>query len=186
MAEVTTVETRVLHLTVANAAAVAATRMTLKADQKPASGDLSAINLAGLVTGGTHFSVTRTLVTVATPALSQAPLLTLSLSAMALRIGSGGFGLSISGGTVTFAALADPTTGSTRQWIGFDSSGLAGALTPPQLTATLANGGGPVNSESGQTADATPGLAPVMGWTRGTNGAVAATPLPPNTGLKTA
>src|SRR5260370_4922460 len=131
MAEVTTVETRVLHLTVANAAAVAATRMTLKADQKPASGDLSAINLAGLVTGGTHFSVTRTLVTVATPALSQAPLLTLSLSAMALRIGSGGFGLSITGGAVTFPALADPTTDSTPQWIGFDSNAPAGAPNPP-------------------------------------------------------
>src|SRR5205807_441934 len=116
--------------------------LTLSGDQKSASGDLTALNIADLVSGSLSFAISKTTVT-------QGTLLTLALSNLALQIGTAGFGLSITGGTLKLAALDDGATGSSAQWFGLQGSNLSGSLTLPAVSATIANLALAVNTASG-------------------------------------
>ena len=105
------------------------------------SGSLSNLSIAGLITGSTDFSVTKTLVNVSsvTPALTNAPLLTLTLSKLSLSVGTAALGLQITGGTVAFASLAPASSADHRSWVGFAGSGLGASLTVPGVAASVAN-----------------------------------------------
>src|SRR5205807_805554 len=116
--------------------------LTLSGDVKSASGDLTALNIADLVSGSLSFAVSKTTV-------SQGTLLTLALSNLALQIGTAGFGLAITGGSLKLAALADVTAGSSAQWFGLQGSNLSGSLSLPAVSATIANLALAVNTASG-------------------------------------
>ena len=76
-------------------------------------GDLTNVSIADVIGGGAHFAVAKQLVNVSSPSLTDAKLLTFTLSALAL---STPFGLTISGGTVQFASLTPAAPADPRRW----------------------------------------------------------------------
>src|SRR3954449_4081157 len=106
----------------------------------------------------------KTTVNVTTPALTNARLLTFTLSALAL---TSSFGLSITGGTITFAGLTpsaiDVLAGDARKWSALSVTGLSGSLAlGGVITAAVNNLVVKVNSFSGAKGAT---LAAALNWT---------------------
>src|SRR5262249_8951478 len=97
------------------------------------SGSLDNFQLAGLVAGSAHFSVTKQLVNATVPpgspsSLTNAPLLTVTLSNLQLRIGTNDVGLRITGGSLTVVSLAPADPADHRSWLAVNASGISGSL----------------------------------------------------------
>ncbi|TMD73457.1 MAG: hypothetical protein E6I81_04345, partial [Chloroflexi bacterium] len=115
------------------------------------AGDLSNLDIFKLVTGSASFSLSRTLVNTQSPALTNAPLLTGSLSisgSQQLRLGTAAFGVTLTGGSLRVAALSDPGT-SGRSWLGLDAENITGHLVGPGVKADVSNGQVQLNRASG-------------------------------------
>src|SRR5581483_178014 len=136
--------------------ALSAAGLTLTSQMLSAAGDLQSLDVFGLLSGSLHFSVSKTPVTLTSPAVTAQPLLTFSFSQLQLAVGTSTFGLQITSGTINAAALAD---GSGLSWFGLQGTGLGGALAVPGVTATLANLAVSVNQAKGTGATA-------MDWTQ--------------------
>ncbi|HKI92395.1 MAG TPA: hypothetical protein VJ986_08830, partial [Gaiellaceae bacterium] len=129
------------------------------------------IDIAGIVSGSTGFSLTKQAVDVTTPALTGATLLVITLTSPTLTVGTGSFGLSFGGpaATITIASLAPaipaaPATPDGRSWTGIQASGMAGSLTLGTIaSATLAGVSFSLNTAAGTSATGT--LATPIDWT---------------------
>src|SRR5689334_1410282 len=148
---------------------LAAAGLSLKGSIARVAGNLTDVNIVGVVTGDAAFEVSRTLVSPSSPTLTDAVLIAGTITVDAnkgrkLRIGVPGFGLEITGGTAKIASLTD----GTNNWAGIDTNQLAGTLTigGTLVTATLSGGIVQVNQASNgspidwtQSALATAGLS---------------------------
>ena len=76
-------------------------------------------------------------VTLSTPALTNAPLLTLTLTNLYLAVGTNALGVQITNGQVALAALAPATAADQRAWVGFEGDGLAGEGEGSTLSRSL-------------------------------------------------
>src|SRR4029077_17272428 len=92
------------------------------------------------------FSLSKTFVTLTSPAVTNQPLLAFAFSQLNLAIGTTSFGLAITSGSINAAALSD---GSGASWFGLHGTGLSGSLNIPGVTATVANLEVKVNQFSG-------------------------------------
>ena len=118
-----------------------------------ASGTLT-VAFGGFLTGSSGFDISKSTVDVASPSLTGANLLVITLTAPTLSIGVGSFGITLggSGATVTIAALT-PATPDGRSWTAVQSSNLGGSLTLGSfVTATVSGVAIDVNSASGSGA----------------------------------
>ena len=89
------------------------------------SGSVDSLDIAGLVTGSAHFEVTKQLVDVASLSLTDAPLLTVTLTQLQLAVGSGDVGVQITGTSIDVATLA---AADGRSWLGIAAHGLGGSI----------------------------------------------------------
>ena len=62
--------------------------------------------------------------------LSGANLITFGLGALHLNVGTAGFGVAITGGTIALAELAPSDTTDARRWFAVEANALTGSLTP--------------------------------------------------------
>ena len=127
-------------------------------------GDLTGVNIADLVTGAAHFTMSSQTVDVPSLSLTKARLSTFSVSQLNL---TSPFGLSISGGTIKLITLqpsqADAAAGDTRKWSAIAVDGLTGSLNFPGLSATISALSLKVNRAAGQTSANV--LAQPLDWT---------------------
>ena len=146
-------------------------------DTYTVSGTISSLSIADVIGGAGSFSIARSVVDVATPALDDARLLVVSLTGLTL---TSSFGLSLGASSVTVATLqpsaADVLAGDTRKWSALVIDDAGGSLQlGGALSATVSLVDVQVNSFSGALG-ATPAAA--MDWTGVTGstitGAVAA------------
>ncbi|TMC34699.1 MAG: hypothetical protein E6J28_13130 [Chloroflexi bacterium] len=131
---------------------LAVTGLDLSGSLAEVSGDVTGLDVFGLIHGDATFDVTRTLVTTAAPnpVLADAPLLvgTVTVSGGGqLRLGTAGLGVTITGGTLKVATLTDPGT-SGYSWLAVDAELLSGSLAGPGLQADVANGSIKLNTGS--------------------------------------
>ena len=108
----------------------AAHGITVPAGTTKVSGELTALTIAGVVTGHAHFDVTKS--TVSFSAGGGAPesgtLLVFTLTSLGLEVGVPGFGLSITSGTITVATLAPDAGIASRRWTAVSATGLAASI----------------------------------------------------------
>ena len=129
-------------------------------------GDLTGVDLAGVVGGSAHFSIAKSTVNVTTPAVTGARLQNFTLSNLTL---STPFGLSITGGSISLVSLlpsaADVIAGDARKWSAISVSGLSGSLTlGGVISASVSNLEVRVNSASGVKTAGNVQAAP-LNWT---------------------
>src|SRR5205807_1158949 len=72
----------------------------LTSDLTRVTGDLSSLNIAGLVSGSAHFELTKQSIHVDQGGSTPASLLTFGLSNLSLSVGVSGFGVSITSGSL--------------------------------------------------------------------------------------
>ncbi|HKN53260.1 MAG TPA: hypothetical protein VJX66_12195, partial [Amycolatopsis sp.] len=87
--------------------------LTMKVTTARVGGDINQIDVFGVVRGSASFSVGWSLVTTTDPSLTDASLLTGSLSVdptknQQLQLGTSGFGITLTDGTINLASLTDP------------------------------------------------------------------------------
>ncbi len=151
-------------LTYANWGDVNGSGVTLSGKTLLVSGDLTGLNIGGLLSGAAHFDLSRTTanVTVAPGVtLADASVMRFALSNLNLAVGSDTFGLKITGGNIVVATVA-PAAGSTNpgRWMAVEADSLAAQLNIPGLTSTaggpltIADGTVKVNTASGLGATA--------------------------------
>src|SRR5258708_2563045 len=116
-----------------------------------AEGDLTSLDVFGLLSGSAHFAISKTLVTLTSPAVTNQPLLTVALSNLQLAVGAAGYGLQITSGSINAASLTD---GAGLSWFGLNGNGLSGSLTIPGVGASVANLSVQVNQAKGTGATA--------------------------------
>src|SRR5258708_7042030 len=90
-----------------------------------AEGDLTSLDVFGLLSGSAHFAISKTLVTLTSPVVTSQPLLAVALSNLQLAVGTAGYGLQITSGSINAASLTD---GAGLSWFGLNGSGLSGSL----------------------------------------------------------
>ncbi|MDX6411750.1 MAG: hypothetical protein QOE91_1266, partial [Gaiellaceae bacterium] len=146
--------------------------IALRAARFSVSGELTNLDVFGLLTGAAKFSVTRQVVdaevdgtagfnTAAGHDLVGAALLTFSLDLTGpsrfFDVGTAGFGLRVDDGIVLVAALAPSDPTDPRRWLAVQASGLVATLVLPGVTASVADVAIVVNRASGG--------AQVIDWT---------------------
>ncbi|UCE37498.1 MAG: hypothetical protein JSW00_18920 [Thermoplasmata archaeon] len=120
------------------------------------SGSLSDIDIFGLITGGANFAVNKQLVDVDSDGdgdgqtgtqYDDATLITFALDSLNLKVGPSGFGISVSDGTVGFAAIES----GSMKWVAVNASGITATLTLPGVSATVSDIGFEINRVEGGT-----------------------------------
>ncbi len=143
------------------------------------SGTLTSLNIFNLITGSASFSVGVTAINLnlgdGTPDLSNATLVTVALSNLSLQIGVGGYGMTLTGGTLGLAAITpgpipSGTTGASdnRLWVAVDGSIQTATLNlGPNITASAINVTVEINQASGAyTRSGTSIAATALNWTQ--------------------
>src|SRR5205807_1794365 len=141
--------------TFSDALTVNSVPVDLTSDLTRVTGDLSSLNIAGLVSGSAHFELTKQSIHVDQGGSVAASLLTFGLSALSLSIGTDTFGVSITGGSVAIAAVTPTSAVDPRRWLAVKGSELGADLHLGTLvTATLQHVSVQVNNFSGAGASA--------------------------------
>ncbi len=141
------------------------------------AGNLTNLNIFNLITGSAEFYIGITTINLpladGTPDLNGATLLTLALANLNLMVGTGGFGLSITGGNLGLAVItpgpipAGTTATDNRMWIGvYGSIQIVSLGLGPDITAQASNVLVQVNQASGAyTSGGTMTTASPLNWT---------------------
>ena len=156
-----------------------------------ASGSVDQLDLLNLLTGSAMFSFTRATVDAdvdgtagfnPTTDISGANLITFGLGSLHLSLGTPGFGLAITGGTIALVELAPSDTSDARRWFAVEANALTGSLTLPIVNATASELALAINSATGS--DSHGNAAQALNWTMdvGTYNGTAFTPQPPTVG----
>ncbi|MGZ6715887.1 MAG: hypothetical protein ACXVFG_14140, partial [Gaiellaceae bacterium] len=124
--------------------------INLTTDEVFVAGDLTGLDIAGLVSGSAHFEVKKQTIQVNQGSTTSATLLTFGLSNLNLTVGTSSFGLTINAGSIAIAAIT-PTIGTdTRRWLAVKGTELGASLNLGGLvTATLQHVTVSVNNFSG-------------------------------------
>ena len=119
------------------------------------SGSLSALSIAGIISGSTSFAVTASSPTLTLPGDSgpeTASLLQLTLTNLQLSVGTATVGVQISGGEIQVADVTSST--SNKSFLAVLATGLTATLTVPELSATVSGVSVSINVGPSGTSDA--------------------------------
>ena len=139
-------------------------------------GDVTNVNIFNLIIGSAAFALSRTTTNVSftgsgNPSLVGASLVEVAFSGLDLSIGTGGFGLSITGGDIGIAAVTAPTPASgsdSRYWLAVDATGITATLSMGSgFTATVSKLAVQINQAGGSYVNgATTTAATPLDWTK--------------------
>ncbi len=115
-----------------------ASGLSLTAGITSVSGHIGALTIAGVLTGTTDFTITKSTV-------AQGELLTGLLTNLSLAAGDPTFGVTVTGSNIAFALLKNA---SAQTFTGIEASGLGISATLPGFAATFQNGGVKVNTSA--------------------------------------
>ncbi len=137
------------------------------------SGSLASLNVFNVLGGSANFGLSETTAAISfngmAPAnVTGATLFTLALSNLQASAGSGGFGISLSGGDLGLAVLEAPKPQNgtdSRSWVAVTGSGLNGSLSLGSSLSAAASGVAvAINSASGSASNG--GVASALDWTK--------------------
>ena len=124
--------------------------INLTTDEVFVAGDLTGLDIAGLVSGSAHFEVKKQTIQVNQGGTTSATLLTFGLSNLNLTVGTSSFGLTINAGSIAIAAITPTIATDTRRWLAVKGTELGASLNLGGLvTATLQHVTVSVNNFSG-------------------------------------
>src|SRR5205814_1246236 len=111
-----------LDWTAALGASTPAAVATISGDLLAVSGQVVTLDVAGLLSGSAHFSVTRQTVTATLPTTgaTSSVLLTVTLDNLFLAVGTPSIGAQITGGSLVVAMLGPSATTDHRSWVAFN------------------------------------------------------------------
>ncbi len=150
---------------------VAALKIAYTTTQFGVGGTLANLNVYNVLKGAATFAINESTVGASlgnNVTLSGASLLTVGITGLTASVGSGSFGISVSGGSLGVALLepSAPSTGTdSRYWLSVVGTALAGSLTlGAGVTASVSGGSVAINQAGG--VDASNNAATALDWTK--------------------